>query len=75
MMDVATLEQEALKLDYLSRQRLVESIEKSLHPDNAVEFDDAFIEMIKRRNKELDDDPSIGLSHEEVMNQLRSRLV
>lgn len=73
-MDVATLEREALKLDELSRLQLVDSIERSLKRSDGDGIDDAFFAVLERRNREMDEDPSIGLSHEEVMSHLRAKL-
>ena len=76
MIDFATIEQQALSMDRGSRGRLASTLlrsldemdEETMSPDKIEEL---WLQEIQRRNKEWDDDPSIGIPAEEVFAEMR----
>lgn len=79
MIDVATLEKQALSLDIKERGRLASVLIRSLDDDEGddrlseEEIEKLWLNEAIRRNKEMDEDPSIGRPMEEVMRDLRAR--
>ncbi len=77
--DIATLEAQALRLSPADRSHLATILIRSLdeHPGDFLtdeEFNEAWKPELDRRMKEWDEDPSIGMSHEEVMSHARELL-
>jgi hypothetical protein len=68
------LEAELMKLDTKSRARLAEKLIKSLDALSDAENAELWAEEAQRRDAEMDADPSIGRSAEEVMRDARSRI-
>lgn len=79
MIDVATLEKQALSLDIKERGRLASVLIRSLDDDEAddhlsqEEIEKLWLDEAIRRSKEMDEDPSIGRPGEDVMRDLRAR--
>lgn len=76
--DVATLEAQALRLNETDREHLATVLIRSLDGFGPrlteEEFDAAWMPELDRRMKEWDEDPSIGISHEDVMKNARELL-
>jgi hypothetical protein len=68
------LEAEAMKLDPRSRARLAEKLIRSLDALSDAENAKLWTEVAQRRDAEMDGDPSIGRSAEEVLRIARSRI-
>lgn len=79
MIDLATLEQQALSLDLKERGHLASVLLRSLDDDqdgdnlSEEETEKLWLDEAIRRNKEMDEDPSIGRPAEDVMRDLRAR--
>lgn len=77
MIDIATLEKEALNLNLRDRGRLASVLLKSLDEDEDVshlsehDVEKLWIDEALRRNREMDEDPSIGLPGDLVLSELR----
>lgn len=80
MIDVATLEKQALSLDIKERGRLASVLIRSLDDDEGdnrlseEEIEKLWLNEAIRRNKEMDDDPSIGIPIETVFREMRDLL-
>ena len=78
-MDIKTLEAEALKLDPQARAelatKLLESLEESPEPEREGEHEQRWIEEIKRRDAEFEENPDIGIPADEVFREARARLI
>ena len=78
MIDFATIEQQALSMDRGSRGRLASTLLRSLDetdqetmsPDKIEEL---WLQEIQRRDKECDEDPSVLVPFEDVMQRLREK--
>ena len=78
MIDFATIEQQALSMDRSSRGRLASTLLRSLDetdqetmsPDKIEEL---WLQEIQRRDKECDEDPSVLVPFEDVMQRLREK--
>ena len=68
------LEAEAMKLDPGSRARLAEKLIRSLDSLPDAENAKLWAEEAQRRDAEMDADPSIGRSAEDVFRNARSRM-
>ena len=73
-MKVHELEKAVLKLDPSARARLAEKLLRSLETLSAAENEELWAEEAKRRDAELDEDPSQSRSAEDVLRDARSRL-
>lgn len=81
MIDIATLEKQALSLDIKERGHLASVLLRSLDDDDEgndrlseEEIEKLWLEEAARRSKEWDENPSIGIPLEDVMRELRARL-
>ena len=74
-MDIKTLEAEALKLDPQHRAELATKILESLEDLPEQESEQRWIEEIKRRDAEFEENPDIGIPEEEVLREVRARLI
>jgi putative addiction module component (TIGR02574 family) len=72
--DLPDLETEALKLPVADRARLAETLLESLDALTNEENRRLWIEEARRRDAELDADPSRGRSAEDVFRDARARL-
>jgi hypothetical protein len=68
------LEAEVMKLDTRSRARLAEKLIRSLDALSDAENARLWAEEAERRDAEMDADPSIARSAEEVLRMARSRI-
>ena len=79
MVDVATLEKQALSLNIKERGHLATVLLRSLDDEDGEnrlseeEIEKLWLQESSRRNEEMDADPSIGKPVEEVMRDLRAR--
>lgn len=79
-MNLATLEKEALRLNRRSRKDLAHKLLRSLDKDieEQTSFDEdiseEWLREIERRNKEIDENPSIMIPGEKVMQEMRDLL-
>lgn len=73
-MNLSDLEIEALKLSIDERARLAETLLKSLDALSEVEHQRIWTEEAKRRDAELDLDPSRGCPAADVFRDARTRL-
>lgn len=73
-MDLPDLELEALKLPVADRARLAETLLQSLDTLTEEENRRLWIEEARRRDAELDADPSLGRPADEVFAKARARL-
>ena len=78
MINIADLEKQALRLGAKDRGRLASILLRSLEDEDDEllsedEIEKLWLEEAIRRNKEMDDDPSIGRPFAEVMSELRAR--
>jgi hypothetical protein len=78
MMDLATLEREALNLDAKSRGHLASVLLRSLdeRDENFLdeEIEQAWLIEVERRGREMEFGEVKGISHEDVMREVRSLL-
>lgn len=80
MIDLATLEKQVLSLNIKERGRLASVLLRSLGDDDGEdhlseeEINKLWLEEVIRRNKEMDEDPSIGIPIETVMREMRDLL-
>lgn len=80
MVDLQTLERQVLSLNIKERGRLASVLIRSLdeEEDNNClleeEIEELWIKEAIRRNKEMDEDPSIGIPAETVMSEMRELL-
>jgi putative addiction module component (TIGR02574 family) len=58
---------EGLQLPPEDRRRIAEELWNSLPEESRFEFDDEFWAEMERRDREMNEDPSMALTHEEVM--------
>lgn len=73
-MNLPDLESEALKLPVADRARLAEALLESLDAMTDEENRQLWIEEARRRDAELDTDPSRGRPAEDVFRDARARL-
>ena len=73
-MTVEELESAAMKLDARSRARLAERLLRSLEALSDAENEKLWAEEARRRDEELDQDPSLAQPADEVRSDARSRL-
>ncbi len=73
-MTVEELESAAMKLDARSRARLAERLLRSLEALSDAENEKLWAEEARRRDEELDQDPSLAQPADEVLSDARSRL-
>lgn len=73
-MDIQEIESEALKLDLKSRARLAEKLLHSLEDLSETEVSGLWAEEAQRRDIEMDSDPAVELSAEDVLLGVRSSL-
>lgn len=79
-MNLATLEKEVLGLNRRSRKDLAHKLLRSLDEDieEQTSFDEdiseEWLREIERRNKEIDENPSIMIPGEKVMQEMRDLL-
>ncbi|MFZ1702527.1 MAG: addiction module protein [Pyrinomonadaceae bacterium] len=80
MADIATLEKEILSLDRQSRKTLISKLFLSLYEnagDDALtenEIEESWLREVERRSSEIDDDPSILIPGDLVMQEMRELL-
>jgi putative addiction module component (TIGR02574 family) len=73
-MELPELESEALKLPLSDRARLAERLLESLEALSEEENRRLWIEEARRRDAELDADPSLGRPSDEVFRDARARI-
>lgn len=73
-MELPELESEALKLPVADRARLAETLLESLDALSEEENSRLWIEEARRRDAELDADPSRGRPADEVFRDARARI-
>lgn len=78
MIDFETIEKQALSMDRNSRGRLASTLLHSLDEPNQEtmspdKIEELWLQEIRRRNKECDDDPSVLVPFEDVMQRLREK--
>lgn len=73
-MELPDLESEALKLPLSDRARLAEALLESLEAPSEEETRRLWSEEARRRDAELDADPSLGRPADEVFRDARARL-
>ena len=69
------LEAEVLKLPREGRAALAAKILESLEEHPGQESERRWIEELKRRDAEFDENPDIGIPEEEVLREARARLI
>jgi len=80
VVDVITIEQQALRLDRNARGRLASVLLRSLEDDDAEpqlsedELERVWAVELERRSKEWDENPTMGISHEDVMQRAHALL-
>lgn len=80
MIDLPTLERQVLSLNIKERGRLASVLLRSLDDEESnnkfseEEIEKLWIEEAIRRNKEMDEDPSVGIPVETVMSEMRELL-
>ena len=78
-MDIKNLEAQVLKLAPQDRAelatKLLESLEESPDPEHESEHKQRWIEEIKRRDAEFEENPDIGIPADEVFREVRKRLI
>lgn len=76
MIDVALLEEQALSLNFRERGRLASSLIRSLDDDKLTEeeIEKLWLDEAVRRNKEMDDDPSVCVPGDVVLQEMRELL-
>lgn len=78
-MDITTLENEALGLTAQERGSLASKLLESLGYDGdfieACEIDPALLDELKRRSDEWDENPDVGRPADEVLSDIRQKLV
>ncbi len=75
-MSIAQIKELALALPVEQRVDLAQLLWSSLdnHPPDVSKDEEAFRKELNRRDDEMSADPSIGLTHEEVMAEARRQL-
>jgi len=78
MIDFAKIEKQALSMDRSSRGRLASTLLRSLDetnedPISPDEIENVWLQELRRRSQECDDDPSVLVPFEDVMQRLRDR--
>ena len=78
MIDFAKIEKQALSMDRSSSGRLASTLLRSLDetnedPISPDEIENVWLQELRRRSQECDDDPSVLVSFEDVMQRLRDR--
>ncbi len=71
---VADIEKLAFSLSEKERAELASRLLSSLSPASAFDHDDDGIAEAMRRDKEMDDDPSVIMTHEEFVRSIEKRL-
>ena len=74
-MDIKDLEAQALKLNPQDRAELATKILESLGEHPGQESERRWIEELKRRDAEFDENPDIGIPEDEVLREARARLI
>jgi len=73
-MSIEEIEAEALKLDPKARARLAGKLLESLEELSETENQQAWAEEARRRDQELDKDPSAEIAGEQVFRESRGKL-
>lgn len=78
MIDFAKIEKQALSMDRNSRGRLASTLLRSLDetnedPISPDEIENVWLQELRRRSQECDDDPSVLVPFEDVMRKLREK--
>jgi putative addiction module component (TIGR02574 family) len=73
-MSIEEIEAEALKLDPKARARLAGRLLESLEELSETENQQVWAEEARRRDAELDEDPSAGIGGDQVFRESRAKL-
>ncbi|HVG07633.1 MAG TPA: addiction module protein [Thermoanaerobaculia bacterium] len=68
------LESEVLKLDPKERARIAQRLLESLEALSENEIESLWYQEAERRDRELDEDPSLAIPADEVMREARARV-